>query len=136
MTEAQLERAILELAGLLGWRRAHFRPAQLRSGRWATHMSGDTGFPDLVLVRDGRLLFVELKAERGEASPEQVRWLEVLSGVHGIEVCLWRPADWLYGPVKATLSGEAPAPGVGAWRGVARRRAKERPVLVRRRVLG
>jgi hypothetical protein len=99
-------------------------------------MAGDTGFPDLVLVRDGRLLFVELKAERGKASPEQGEWLEALSGVHGIEVCLWRPADWLSGAVAAFLKGEGPAPGKGAWRAVGRRGAKERPVLVRRRVLG
>lgn len=54
MSESQLEDAVLDLAGLLGWRRAHFRPAVLPSGRWATHMAGDKGFPDLALAAAGK----------------------------------------------------------------------------------
>lgn len=123
MAESQLEAAVLDLAGMTGWLRAHFRPALLPGGGWATHMSGDTGFPDLVLARPGRLAIVELKDSRGKPSTEQVRWLDFLETVAGdeVDVCLWRTADWLSGAVAAYLKGEGPAPGKGAWRAVARR---------------
>ena len=123
MSEAALEEAVLDLAGMTGWLRAHFRPAMLPGGGWATHMSGDTGFPDLVLARPRRLAIVELKDSRGKPSPEQVRWLDFLETVAGdeVDVCLWRPADWLSGAVAAFLKGEGPAPGKGAWRAVGRR---------------
>lgn len=123
MSESQLEAAVLDLAGMTGWLRAHFRAAMLPCGGWATHMSGDTGFPDLVLARPGRLAMVELKDSRGRPSAEQVRWLDVLETVAGdeVDVCLWRPADWLSGAVAAYLKGEGPAPGKGAWRAVGRR---------------
>ena len=123
MSEAALEEAVLDLAGMTGWLRAHFRPAMLPGGGWATHMSGDTGFPDLVLARPRRLAIVELKDSRGKPSAEQVRWLDVLETVAGeeVDVCLWRPADWLSGAVAAYLKGEGPAPGKGAWRAVGRR---------------
>lgn len=126
MSEAALEAAVLDLAGMTGWLRAHFRPAMLPGGGWATHMSGDTGFPDLVLARPRRLAIVELKDSRGKPSPEQVRWLDILETVAGdeVDVCLWRPADWLSGAVAAYLKGEGPAPGKGAWRAVGRRGAK------------
>lgn len=62
------------------------------------------GFPDLVLVRAGRLIFAELKKQRGTVSPYQRVWLQVLglvvqaldiAGAHGIvSVYLWRPSDW------------------------------------------
>lgn len=103
MREADLERAVLQLAGLLGWRRAHFRPAMLRSGRWATHMAGDTGFPDLVLAREGRLLFVELKSEKGKTTPEQDHWLAELGDVPGVVALVWRPADWTSGEIDRVL---------------------------------
>lgn len=123
MSEAALEAAVLDLAGMTGWLRAHFRPAMLPGGGWATHMSGDTGFPDLVLARPGRLAIVELKDSRGKPSTEQVRWLDFLETVAAeeVDVCLWRPADWLSGAVAAYLKGEGPAPGKGAWRAVGRR---------------
>lgn len=123
MSESQLEAAVLDLAGMTGWLGAHFRPAMLPGGRWATHMTGDTGFPDLVLARPGRLAIVELKDSRGRPSAEQVRWLDFIETVAGdeVDVCLWRPADWLSGAVAAYLKGEGPAPGKGAWRAEGRR---------------
>lgn len=51
-------------------------------------MQGHPGFPDLVLARNGEVLFVELKSEKGKLSPEQRDWLAHTNGR------LWRPADW------------------------------------------
>lgn len=59
-TEAMFQIEIIELARILGWRVAHFRPAQTRHG-WRTPVAADgKGFPDLVLVRE-RVIYAELK---------------------------------------------------------------------------
>lgn len=106
MTEAQLQAAVLELAALLGYRRAHFRPAITRSGKWATHMSGDPGFPDLCLAGRRRLIFAELKSSRGRPSPEQLMWLDALQAVPGVYACVWRPWDWTSGEIERVLRGK------------------------------
>jgi hypothetical protein len=103
MTEAELLRNVIELAELLKWRVAHFRPGMNRRGHWSTAMSGSqaAGFPDLVLVRD-RLVLAELKAHRGTMSEPQVGWHGALVGA-GTEVYLWRPEHWVSGEIEATL---------------------------------
>lgn len=52
------------------------------------------GFPDLVLVRRGRLIFAELKRDGKDPTPAQQGWAEQLRACQGVEVYLWRPADW------------------------------------------
>ena len=52
------------------------------------------GFPDTVLVKGKRLLFCELKSEKGQPTIEQCEWLEALNGVPGIEAYLWKPSDF------------------------------------------
>lgn len=82
------------LARVLGWRVAHFRPAQTKRG-WRTAVAGDgAGFPDLVLVHRAkeRVIFAELKSQRGKLAPEQVEWREALLAA-GVEYYCWRPAD-------------------------------------------
>jgi len=92
--EAEFTKQVLKMAGLFGWRSAHFRPGMMASGRWITAVSGDgKGFPDLVLVRGKRLLFVELKTDIGEMSHEQVCWMADLSKT-GVEVHMWCPRMW------------------------------------------
>ena len=66
-----------------------------------THDSrkSDFGWPDLVLARVAqpmRLIFAELKAEDGELTVFQERWLNVLAANPEIEVYLWRPHHWPY----------------------------------------
>lgn len=93
--EAGFTRAVLQLAALHGWRSAHFRPAMTKSGRWVTAVQGDgVGFPDLVLVRGCRLIVAELKSANGKYGPGQEDWLAAFRGVPGVEVYLWKPADW------------------------------------------
>jgi hypothetical protein len=50
------------------------------------------GFPDLVLVRD-RVIFAELKRDKGQLSVDQYEWLEMLKKT-GAEVYVWRPCEW------------------------------------------
>lgn len=52
------------------------------------------GFPDLVLLRPPRLVFVELKSEHGRLTDAQENWLDYLRGVPGVEAFCWRPHDW------------------------------------------
>ena len=93
-SEADFQRAVIDLAHLYRWRVAHFRPAMMRSGRWATPVQGDgAGFPDLILVRARRLLALELKSDKGRATPAQIEWLADLAHA-GVEAHVIRPGDW------------------------------------------
>ena len=95
LTEQQFGDLVIELAQMRGWHVAHFRPARVGRG-WRTAMQGDVGFPDLVLARNGKVIFAELKAEHGRLGPTQDAWLAALGAgqdtVHGVHV--WRPRDW------------------------------------------
>jgi hypothetical protein len=94
-SEKSFQKRVISLAKLHGWRVAHFRPAQNARGDWRTPVAADgKGFPDLVMVRDGDLIFAELKAKIGRLSTEQQEWLNQLNKTHGVTVCVWRPSDW------------------------------------------
>ena len=102
-SEKELLAMVVELAERCGWRKAHFRPAMTQHG-WRTAVQGDAGFPDLVMVRPPRLIFAEVKSEKGKVADEQHGWLIALRGCfarprleyrHPIpEVYLWRPSDF------------------------------------------
>ena len=81
--EAQFQGAVVELAEILHWRTFH---AARIKGHLRTPTS--TGFPDLVLARNGVTLFAELKTDTGEASNAQIAWLRATHGV------IWRPMYW------------------------------------------
>lgn len=87
--EAGFQATVVQLAELHGWRLYH------------THDSrrSNPGFPDLVLVRDGVLIFAELKSETGRVSPAQTEWLAALEHVEReapgvVSTHVWRPRDW------------------------------------------
>lgn len=93
MTEAQFTTAVLELARILGWRSAHFRPAQTKHG-WRTAVQGDgKGFPDLVLLRRDRVVIAELKVGKNKPTDEQEAWLAAWQKT-GASVWVWTPDDW------------------------------------------
>jgi hypothetical protein len=104
MTEAQLQAAVIDLAHLLGWKVAHFRPARTARG-WRTPVSADgAGFPDLVLAKPGQpVIFAEVKPERGHLRPDQTDWLRTLDESAGCKAVLWRPADWHTGTIEQAL---------------------------------
>lgn len=92
--------------------------AWARWRRWLVYRTHDSrhspaGFPDLTLVRlgsqVGRLVFVELKSERGRVRAAQAEWIEHLDCVPGVEVYLWTPASWLSGEVERVLASEGAA---------------------------
>lgn len=84
-TEKQFQEAVIELAKLNGWMVYH------------THDSrrSEPGFPDLVLVKNGFVIFAELKTEKGRVSEAQEKWLRNLGSGEGcFSVFLWRPKMW------------------------------------------
>jgi hypothetical protein len=94
LTEAAFLAQVIDVAHVLGWRVAHFRPCQTGRG-WRTAVQGDgKGFPDLVLVRRERLIFAELKAHRGGLTDEQRIWLDELTRCEGFDTYVWWPADF------------------------------------------
>lgn len=106
MTEMEFQRQVTDLATIFGWSWAHFRPAQTAKG-WRTPVSGPLGkgFPDLILVRerDRRLIFAELKADKGRLTDEQAAVLSALGELEGpdrgpletqVQVVVWRPVDF------------------------------------------
>jgi hypothetical protein len=93
-TEADFTRQVLALARLCRWRAAHFRPGLTRSGGWATAVQGDgAGFPDLILVKPGRVVVAELKVGRNRPTPGQRAWLQAFESA-GVPAYVWRPEDW------------------------------------------
>jgi len=102
MTETQFQTAIIELARLLGYRVAHFRPAKTSHG-WRTPVAADgAGGPDLTLAKPGRLIFCELKAARGQLRDDQKAWLAVLAAA-GAEVHVWQEGSTSLQDIAATL---------------------------------
>jgi len=93
ISERDFQSQVIDLARSCNWRLAHFRPGQTAGGRWATQMSGDTGYPDLTLTRGDRLVFAELKSANGQATSQQVEWLQALGAVEHVSAQLWRPHD-------------------------------------------
>lgn len=89
-SEAQFELTIVQYAQLMGWFVYHTRNSK----------GSVAGFPDLVMARGERLVFVELKRENGKLSRPQTEWLARLDQTPA-EVHVWRPRDWL--EAKATL---------------------------------
>jgi len=52
------------------------------------------GFPDIIILKDGRMIVAEIKREGEQPSPEQYFWLLEFSKIRQAEVYLWCPSDW------------------------------------------
>lgn len=84
VTEADLREQVRTLCDLYGWK-MYFT--------W-TSIHSPQGFPDLVLANpeQKRIVYAELKSEKGKVTEKQREWLDALEAC-GAEVWLWRPAD-------------------------------------------
>ena len=82
-TENGFQAAVIELAQLRGWYVYH-NPDSRRSA---------AGWPDLVLIRPPRIVYAELKTDKGRLRASQRDVLRMLEDC-GAETHVWRPADW------------------------------------------
>lgn len=92
MTEAALQSQVRTAALTAGWLFYHVYDSK----------RSDPGFPDVVVVRDDRVMFRELKTQKGRLSPEQVQWKEALLEA-GADWAIWRPYDWARGLILEEL---------------------------------
>jgi Holliday junction resolvase len=89
-TEIEFMRHVLSYAKKRGWLYFH------------TYISkrSTEGFPDIVCVRNGRMVIAELKREKGgRVTPAQREWLQQLrlvaqASCGAVECYLWRPSQW------------------------------------------
>lgn len=97
ITEKALEGYVKDFTDLYGWSNYH----QV-TGVICPHckkptfskVAGDPGFPDHVLAHpNGRLIFAELKSQKGPVKETQADWLQILNLGRDREVYLWRPSD-------------------------------------------
>lgn len=82
MLEKDFQANIIQLAQTLGWMIHHDR------GDYRECIGGVSGFPDLVLAKGRRVIFLELKSETGKITPNQQQWMNALPHCY-----LVRPED-------------------------------------------
>ncbi len=93
LTELDFMHQVTAYAELRGFEWFHVRAGRTLDS-WRTPGSGTMakGWPDLVLARGSRLLFIELKRDGGKATADQSRVLDVLG--KAVEAYCWTPKDW------------------------------------------
>lgn len=97
MTEDELFTEMIERMDTWGWTWMHI-PDRLyklaaKQARWDA-MFGAKGFPDLILLRNERIIAAELKRQNAEPRPEQRAWLQAFEDA-GAETYIWKPLDLL-----------------------------------------
>jgi len=92
-TESQLREQIRDLCKTFGWK-FYFTWSSIHSPR---------GMPDLILCKPPRLVFAELKTEKGKVSPHQQEWIDLLNECGGnVECYVIRPSqiEWFAGVLR------------------------------------
>jgi hypothetical protein len=95
VTEAQFQRAVIELAEFYRWKVAHFADSrrQVRPGVFVGDRQA-AGFPDLTLCHNAHgVVFLELKSDTGRLRAEQIEWIHALRAA-GCRAWVARPSDW------------------------------------------
>jgi hypothetical protein len=76
---------IIEVARLFRWSHIYHPWLSVKS---------EPGWPDLALVRNNVLAFLEVKTDRGLLTRAQREWIDVLSQVEIVQAHVVRPSDW------------------------------------------
>ena len=79
-SEAEWMVTVGKALDLTGWAWIHHRSGCRANGKWTTPTQGNSskGFPDVVAIRPARVLWIEVKTNRGRATPERKVWIERL----------------------------------------------------------
>lgn len=127
MSEDDLLSCVLDMAATYGWRRYHQRPNRLgqivQGDKGYPDLTLVKALPAPALPPNSwlpqemeyqvqlrarellqawsppRILFVELKSDRGRVSPEQQAWLDALSPYSAV----WTPREWRDGTIERSL---------------------------------
>ena len=83
LSESDFQKQVIRLFRDAGWQVWHNPDSRKTQG----------GVPDLLCLKPGRLLFLELKTEKGRVRPAQKEVLELIQSA-GVEAYLIRPSDW------------------------------------------
>ena len=89
ITERDWQTFVIQLAVARKWKYYHPPDNKPINGRIQRVVAG---FPDLVLIKDGRMVYAELKREKGIISLEQAEWIKEIKAC-GIECYVWRPSQ-------------------------------------------
>ena len=84
ISEKGFQSVITELAEHRGWFH-HHTPDSRRS---------TPGFPDLVLIKPPKVIFLEVKREKARLSVAQADVLAMLWGCNEVQAAVVRPSDW------------------------------------------
>ncbi len=85
MREKDFQQQVINLARYLGWEFMYHTFDSRHS---------PAGFPDLILLKEGRLVVIELKRDaKGQPTPEQYFWLCAFKQITE-DVYFWCPDDW------------------------------------------
>lgn len=93
VSERDFQLAVMQLAKFQGWLTYHTFNSR----------HSEPGFPDLVMVRDGQLIFAELKVGKNKPTEAQKMWGDALRAVENrtdeglakiVEYHLWTLDDW------------------------------------------
>ena len=95
ISEREFQQTVIEYATLLGWTVWHTPDSR----------ATNAGEPDLRLLRPPRVIFAELKSQRGSVKATQRAAIAALGQCEGVEVYLWRPGDW--DAIVRVLGGDA-----------------------------
>ena len=85
MLEAEFQEQVCHLMRLQGWS-VYSVPDSRRVSL--------AGYPDITAWKGKRLIFAELKREKGRTSPAQDEVMGELGLIPCAEVYLWKPSDW------------------------------------------
>jgi hypothetical protein len=111
MSEATLQDRVRDRAKRRHWVVAHAGKGwvgdqETGAGQFVTPMA--PGWPDLMLFKPDmpghKVVAMELKSQKGEVSPDQWTWIELLNAC-GIPAVVIRPSDLRSGAVNAILEG-------------------------------
>lgn len=96
--EEEFQQQVIDLARLRGWLVSHFRKVRIQrrdgSVYWQTPVGAEgKGFPDLLMIRETKLIVAELKVPPNTTTPEQKHWLTCFRKA-GALAFVWMPEDW------------------------------------------
>lgn len=91
ISEAEFQSQVTQLAENLGWQWMHVVTTGT-GHNFPLRGTMKKGWPDLMLVRRERMIFAELKGERGLVTPLQ-QWCLAILDQAGAEAYVWRPSQ-------------------------------------------